>query len=74
MSRMPKRPAQALGFIEPMYALGVRELPQGADWLYEIKLDGYRCVAGRDGRSVHLWSRRVNVLTAQFLAIAKTLG
>jgi ATP-dependent DNA ligase len=25
-----------------MYALGVRNLPEGPDGLYEIKLDGYR--------------------------------
>ena len=34
-------------FIEPMYALGVRTLPEGPDWLYEIKLDGYRCIVAR---------------------------
>jgi len=25
-------------------------LPQGQEWLYEVKFDGYRCLAGRDGR------------------------
>jgi DNA ligase D-like protein (predicted ligase) len=58
-------------FIEPMYALTVRSLPEGPDWLYEIKLDGYRCLAGRDAGGVSLWSRRGNVFTLQFPAIAK---
>ncbi len=61
----------AISFIEPMYALGVRNLPEGPDWLYEIKLDGYRCLAGKDASGVSLWSRRGNALTSQFTAIAK---
>jgi ATP-dependent DNA ligase len=35
-------------FIEPMYARLVNELPEGKDLLYEVKFDGYRCLAGRD--------------------------
>jgi bifunctional non-homologous end joining protein LigD len=60
-----------ISFIEPMYALGVRNLPEGPDWLYEIKLDAYRCLARRDAGGVNLWSRRGNALTLQFPAIAK---
>lgn len=44
-------------FIEPMYAMAVQKLPNGADWLYEVKSDGYRCLAGRDTKGVTLWSR-----------------
>src|SRR4029077_686635 len=40
-------------FIEPMKALPVEELPQG-DWLYEIKHDGYRALAFKDGKDVRL--------------------
>jgi ATP-dependent DNA ligase len=58
-----------ISFIEPMYALGVRNLPEGPDWLYEIKLDGYRCLAGKDINGVSLWSRRENVFTSQFPSI-----
>jgi len=29
-----------------MYALPVRKLPEGQDWLYETKFDGYRCLTG----------------------------
>jgi hypothetical protein len=45
-----------------MYALGVRNLPEGPGWLYEIKLDGYRSLAGKDANGVSLWSRKGNVL------------
>jgi hypothetical protein len=31
--------------------------PSGADWLYEVKFDGYRCLAGRDSTGVTLWSQ-----------------
>ena len=41
-------PKAEIHFIEPMYALAVQKLPQGQEWLYEIKFDGYRCPAGRD--------------------------
>jgi len=54
-----------------MYARAVEKLPEGRDWLYEVKLDGYRCLAGRDSRGVILWSRRANLFTAQFPRIAR---
>lgn len=54
-----------------MYAQLVQQLPEGNEWLYEVKFDGYRCLAGKDGTGVTLWSRRGNDLTAQFRNIAK---
>jgi ATP-dependent DNA ligase len=30
-----------------MYALAIKNLPDGKDWLYEVKFDGYRCLAGQ---------------------------
>jgi bifunctional non-homologous end joining protein LigD len=56
---------ERLNFIEPMYARAVQQLPEGKDWLYEVKFDGYRCLAGRDSTGVTLWSRRGNRYTAQ---------
>ncbi|MCE3242412.1 MAG: dependent ligase, partial [Deltaproteobacteria bacterium] len=75
---MPKAPtaksatrAATIRFIEPMYAQLVQQLPEGSDWLYEVKFDGYRCLADRDAAGLTLWSRRGNDLTAQFPNIAK---
>jgi bifunctional non-homologous end joining protein LigD len=51
--------ASGLSFIEPMKALPVQELPKG-DWLYEIKFDGYRALAFKDGKDVCLVSRNKN--------------
>jgi len=50
-------PPAKIRFIEPMYARLVNELPEGRDWLYEVKFDGYRCLAGRDSTGATLWSR-----------------
>ena len=58
-------------FIEPMLASAVRELPNGAAWSYEAKLDGYRCLAARSSSGVVLWSRRGNLFTARFPEIAR---
>ena len=47
---------RSLSFIEPMKALTVQELPEG-DWLYEIKFDGYRALAFKEGKDMRLVSR-----------------
>jgi bifunctional non-homologous end joining protein LigD len=41
-------------FIEPMYARAVQKLPDGKDWLYEIKLDGYRAFASNGSSGVRI--------------------
>ena len=65
-------PKARVKFVEPMLAKSVTELPQATDkWLYEVKLDGYRCLAGKDSRGVSLWSRRGNVFTKDFPTIAR---
>jgi len=45
--------------------------PEGPEWLYEIKLDGYRALAARDSKGVILWSRRANIFTTQFPRITR---
>src|SRR5690242_7195603 len=63
-------PPAKLRFIEPMYAQLIKELPEGPAWEYEIKFDGYRCLAGRNERRAILWSRRGNDFSHQFPGIA----
>src|SRR5438270_5548712 len=57
-------------FIEPMECLQVESLPDSDDWLYEVKLDGYRAIAVKDGKDVGLYSRYGNSLLADFPGIA----
>jgi len=66
----PAKPIQ-VDFIEPMQISAVRVLPDGGNWTYEAKLDGYRCVAANRGGRVVLWSRRGTSFTARFPTIAR---
>jgi ATP-dependent DNA ligase len=43
--------------LKPQLALSRKELPRGEDYVYEVKLDGFRCVAFVDGEEVFLQSR-----------------
>jgi bifunctional non-homologous end joining protein LigD len=55
----------------PMMAVPVRTLPTGADWSYEVKWDGYRAQAVKDGATVSLASRNLKDITKQFRAVAQ---
>jgi bifunctional non-homologous end joining protein LigD len=54
-------------FIEAMKALPVEKLPEG-DWLYEVKLDGFRALAFKNGTEVRLISRNNKPLNYPQLA------
>jgi len=61
-------------FIPPMLARLVRTLPEGPEWEYELKLDGYRLQAIKDGDKVRLYSRRGNDFTRKFAKIATAVS
>jgi ATP-dependent DNA ligase len=50
----------------PMEALLVEEIPQGGDWQYEPKWDGFRCLIFRDGSKVQLQSKAGQPLERYF--------
>jgi bifunctional non-homologous end joining protein LigD len=56
-----------------MENLAVNKLPKGADWTYEIKLDGFRVEAIRLKDHAVLYSRHGKLLTSQFPQIAREL-
>jgi DNA ligase D-like protein (predicted ligase) len=60
-------------FVEPMLLLRSEALPEGPEWLYELKLDGYRAVAIKSGGRVQLRSRKDNDFTGRYPTLAKAL-
>jgi bifunctional non-homologous end joining protein LigD len=46
----------------------------GADWLHEIKHDGFRVIARKNGERVKLYSRPGNDLTKRFPLIVEALA
>src|SRR5450755_1541565 len=69
----PKQLANKATFIESMECLPVTKLPEGPQWSYEIKLDGYRLEAVKNAGKTILYSRRRNVLNSKFAYIAEAL-
>ena len=52
--------------LKPQLALSRKELPTGDQYVYEIKLDGFRCIAFVDGGDVFLQSRNGKPLGRYF--------
>jgi len=57
----------------PMEALPATELPEGPEWQYEPKWDGFRCLAFRDRSQLDLESKSGRPLTRYFPELAATL-
>lgn len=51
----------------------VKTVPEGEDWLYELKYDGYRIVAFIEGNSVRLMTRNNNDYSKRFNEITSAL-
>jgi len=73
-TRKLKRPGTEPSFVPPMLAKLVRELPEGPDWSYEPKWDGYRIQAIKHNGTVRLLSRRGNDFTRRFPSVAKAVA
>ncbi len=66
-------PAADAAGLRPMLAVAANDLPAGADWVYEVKWDGYRVIAAVEGGEATLRSRNGNDLTARFAEVARAL-
>ena len=57
------------GFVVPCQPTLVGKVPDGDGWLHEIKHDGFRVLAFKDGEQVRLWSRNGRNWSSEFTAI-----
>jgi DNA ligase D-like protein (predicted ligase) len=48
--------------------------PEGAEWRYELKLDGFRAIGRKSGRSLQLWSRNQKDFTRRFPDVVKGIA
>jgi bifunctional non-homologous end joining protein LigD len=61
-----KRTRRSLGVTKPCFPSPAERPPAGQGWLHEIKHDGFRILARRDGAGIRLIRRRGNDFTSRF--------
>jgi bifunctional non-homologous end joining protein LigD len=64
-------------FVPPMKCRVAQKPPAGKEWIYEIKFDGIRAIAIKEGARVELFSRAGNSLAQKFpevISAVKTLS
>lgn len=59
--------------IQPMLASSTKEPFDDPDWLFEIKLDGYRCIAELEKESVLIYSRNKLSFNQRFPGVVEAL-
>ena len=62
------------GFIAPRLPTSATQPPSGSEWLIEIKHDGFRVIARKQGNLIRLYSRPGNDLTHRFPRIVEALS
>ena len=62
------------GFIAPCLPTNAPQPPCGEEWGREIKHDGFRVIARKEGKRVKLYSRPGNHLTYRFSLIAAAVS
>jgi bifunctional non-homologous end joining protein LigD len=60
--------------IRPMLASSAAQLPRGVGWSYEVKFDGYRTLALKDGSRIKLLSRNLKDATRQYPSVAREVA
>jgi bifunctional non-homologous end joining protein LigD len=69
------RPKRQLppGFIVPCQPTLADKAPAGDGWIHELKHDGFRVLAFKDGDKVRLWSRNGRDWSSEFVAITEAM-
>jgi DNA ligase D-like protein (predicted ligase) len=73
MGKLDSLRRREAAFVEPMECLAVRKLPEGPEWVYEIKLDGYRALAINCEGKLSLYSRKRKSFHRQYVPIFEAL-
>src|SRR5438128_7414626 len=73
-ARLDSLPKTEASFVEPMECLAVSKLPEGPDFVWEVKLDGYRALAVKSRTGLTLLSRRNKSFNRQFPHIVEALA
>src|SRR6516162_4363164 len=74
MSMLRERTRPGLGIIEPCLPSPVKVPPSGPGWIHEIKHDGFRILARRDGAGIRLITRAGNDFSSRFPFITMAVG
>jgi bifunctional non-homologous end joining protein LigD len=61
------------GFVAPCLPTPAREVPDGPQWVHEIKHDGFRMICRREGKRARVFSRNALDWTDRVPAIVETL-
>src|ERR671913_770549 len=61
------------GFIGPCQPTLAVKVPAGDGWIHELKHDGFRVLAFKDGDKVRLWSRNGRDWSSEFVAITEAM-
>lgn len=69
-----KKPQNPFKSVSPMLATLSDKIPTGKNWAFEIKYDGYRIIAFKNGKTVKLFSRNGNDYTKKFSTISESLS
>src|ERR687898_2741121 len=72
--RIPAPKSSSARFIAPMLLQRTDSLSDSAQWLYELKLDGYRAIGFKRDGAVHLRSRNDNDFSGRYPGVVKGLA
>ena len=73
-ARLDSLPKTEASFIEPMECALVSKLPEGPDWTYEVKFDGYRAIGVKTSDEGIIYSRNGKNFNKRYPDIAEALA